>query len=82
MFSINIISVILIPFKYVFNCGSLKISNFEKLLGLSWSLATPAIGLPLNYFNFTNITALNYLNTEIFMTLRHIKHLITIRHNN
>ena len=51
MFSINIIFVkkmltpfFCIPFKYVFNCDSRKISNFEKWLGMSRSLATPAIG--------------------------------------
>ena len=44
MLSINIISVILILFKYAFNCGSGKISNFVKWLGLSRSLATPDIG--------------------------------------
>ena len=49
MFSVNIISVNFLlpffckPFKYVFNCGSRKISNFEKWLGLSRSLATPDI---------------------------------------
>ena len=44
----NIISVIFntffcLPFKYLFNCDSRIISNFEKPLGLSRSLATPGI---------------------------------------
>ena len=49
MFLINIISVIFlipsfwIPFKYAFNCGSRKISNFEKWLGLPRNLATSAL---------------------------------------
>ena len=47
MFSINTISVILmpfcIPFKYVFNCDLGKMSNFVKWLGLSRSLATPDV---------------------------------------
>ena len=52
MFEINIISVIFntylffcVASKYIFNCGSQKISNVEKRLRLARSLATPDIDI-------------------------------------
>ena len=65
MFSINIISVIVliffcINFKCVFNCGSRNISNFQNWFGLSRSLAAPVLVHP----NHSDLLTLVSVNTH------------------
>ena len=63
-------------FKYVFSCASRKISNFEKWLALSRSLATPSIYLNVKRQDGTQSSFISQaitMVTEIILILLNVK---------